>query len=97
VLERIRELGFKGFETGYRNLQPAADNLGAVRSRLDSIGLTFFGIHIFLPEYHKTTHLAPEALYTEVVDIGSVLGAQYLILSGAPCESARAWQTRQRV
>lgn len=87
VLDRIRDLGFKGFETGYRKFQSATENLSAVRARLESTGLTFFGIHIFLGEYDGTTKIAPEALYSKVVDIGSALGAQYLILSGSPCKS----------
>ena len=87
VLDRIRDLGFKGFETGYRNLESATDNAGPVRTRLDSTGLMFFGIHVFLREYDEKTRLAPEALYSKVVDIGSALGAQHLILSGSPCRS----------
>lgn len=88
VLGRIRELGFTGFETGFRNFQSVTDNLAPVRERIASTGLTFFGIHIFLLSYDTTTHIAPAELYEKVVATGAALGAKHLILSGSPCLSS---------
>ena len=87
VLRRINELGFKGFETGYRNFQSVTGDLKPVQAHLESTGLTFFGIHIFLLNYDEKTHIAPEVLYTKVIETGSALGAKHLILSGSPCQS----------
>lgn len=87
VLRKINELGFSGFETGFRNFQSLESNLKPLRAHLESSGLTFFGIHIFLLNYDEKTHIAPELLYTKVIETGSALGAQHLILSGSPCQS----------
>lgn len=87
VLGQIKELGFNGFETGFRNFQSATGNLRPVRAHLASSGLTFFGIHIFLINYDENTHIAPEVLYAKVIETGSALGAKHLILSGSPCQS----------
>lgn len=87
VLDRIRELEFEGFETGFRNFQSVAGDLLAVRRRIESTGLTFFGIHVFLPTYDQKTHLAPASLYEKVLQTGAALGAKHLIVSGSPCES----------
>src|SRR5579875_2992785 len=87
VLRRINELGFKGFETGFRNFQSVIGDLKAVRAHLESNGLTFFGIHIFLLDYDEKTHISPEALYTKVIETGAALGAKQLILSGSPCQT----------
>ncbi len=88
VLRQIDHLGFNGFETGFRNFQSVTGNLKAVHAHLESNGLTFFGIHIFLPHYDEKTHISPEVLYTKVIETGSALGAKHLILSGSPCQSA---------
>jgi inosose dehydratase len=82
VLQKIRELGFVGFETGFRNLQSQADHLDDARRKIESTSLQFFGVHIFLPQYDRDTHVAPADLFQRVARIGAALGAQRLILSG---------------
>ena len=84
VLAKIRELGFAGFETGFRNLQSQADHPGTARQQIESSGLQFFGVHIFLLHYDEQTHIAPAEFYERVAETGAALGAQRLILSGAP-------------
>ena len=84
VLEKIREFGFTGFETGFRNLESQAANLESARQRIASSGLQFFGVHIFLLQYDEKTHIAPAELYERVCQTSAALGAQRLILSGAP-------------
>ena len=83
VLQKIRELGFAGFETGFRNLQ----SQDAARHTIESTGLQFFGVHIFLSKYDARTHIAPAELYERVVKTGAALGAQRLILTGAPAST----------
>ncbi len=83
VLGKIRELGFAGFETGYRNVQLQAGDPRVAQQRIQSTGLQFFGVHIFLLEYDGQSHIAPAQLYQKVAETGAALGAQRLILSGA--------------
>jgi inosose dehydratase len=83
VLGVIKQIGFEGFETGFRNLQDQFAQPAAAREGLKKSGLRFFGIHIFLPSYDKQTSIAPWDLLKEVADGGSALGAERLIVSGA--------------
>ena len=87
VLGKIHELGFAGFETGFRNLQSEADHPESARQRIASSGLQFFGVHIFLGRYDEKTHIAPLELCEKVCQTASALGAQRLILSGAPVDT----------
>jgi sugar phosphate isomerase/epimerase len=87
VLAKIQELGFAGFETGFRKLQSEADHPESARQRIAASGLQFFGVHIFLLQYIEKTHIAPAELYEKVAQTGAALGAQRLILSGAPVET----------
>ena len=86
VLGQIKKIGYSGFETGFLNLRPQFKSPQAARSSIASTGLTFFGIHIFIPPDRNdpATHLPPSALYEEVAHGGVALGAQRLIFSAAP-------------
>ncbi len=85
AVDKIAELGFAGFETGFRNLQAPPETLPAIRQRLERSALKFYGVHIFLGNrYDPDTHIAPVELYEKVAQTGAALGAQRLILSGAP-------------
>lgn len=81
-LRAIRELGFIGFETSFRNIMPLANEEPVFRG--EQHGLTFFGAHIFLHEYDKETRLPSLALALEAASIAANLGCERLILSGAP-------------
>ncbi len=83
VLGVMKQIGFEGFETGFRNLQGQFAQPAAAREGLKKSGLRFFGIHIFLPSYDKQTSIAPWDLLKEVADGGAALGAERLIVSGA--------------
>ncbi|SRR5579884_3671587 len=84
VLDKIKAYGFDGFETGFANLRSRFQSPQETKQRIEATQLQFFGIHIFLPHYDPDTHIAPASLYEEVARGGSALGAQRLILSGAP-------------
>jgi sugar phosphate isomerase/epimerase len=84
VLNKIKTYGFQGFETGYANLRAQFEAPAESKSRIQATGLDFFGIHIFLTQYDPQTYVAPAVLYEEVARGGAKLGAQRLILSGAP-------------
>jgi inosose dehydratase len=85
VLDQIKQVGYAGFETGFLNLRPYFNSPEPARHGIASSGLTFFGIHIFLPpeRWDPATHLPPATLYQEVAHGGVALGAQRLIFSGA--------------
>ena len=88
ALTQIRSLGYDGFETGFVNLRSQANSLPSARKPIEATGLTFLGIHIFLPEYDPQTSIAPRALYETVAHQGAETGAQRLVLSGAPAVTA---------
>lgn len=82
VLEKIKGYGFAGFETGFRNVQSQFGRPEETKAKLASVGLRFFGLHIFLLEYDPDTLVAPWDLIAKVADGGAALGAERLILSG---------------
>jgi sugar phosphate isomerase/epimerase len=90
VLEKIKAYGFQGFETGFANLSSHFQSPAETRRGIEATGLEFFGIHIFLPQYDPETRIAPATLYEAVARGGSKLGAQRLILSGAPAPDQAA-------
>ena len=90
VLGQIKEVGYQGFESSFRNLslQFAAPEMA--RRSIEQTGLTFFGIHIFFPNplYDHATRIASSSVYEPVARGGAALGARHLILSGAPCQTS---------
>ena len=94
TLKEIHQLRFGGFETGFRNILPLADERGSLHSHQH--GLTFFGVHIFLHEYDAETRLAPIGLVLKVATAASKLGAERLILSGAPALGIRRTESLQK-
>src|SRR6202044_1830519 len=91
TLDTIKQIGYQGFESGFRYVQGQFDNPSPARHQIEQTGLTFFGFHIFLPsfdQYDAATHIAPPSLYEPVARGGASLGARHMILSGAPCADA---------
>ncbi|MGP8243036.1 MAG: sugar phosphate isomerase/epimerase family protein [Bryobacteraceae bacterium] len=84
IVRKIENYGYEGFETGFANVQGQFGDPAAAKAKLDSIGLQFIGVHIFLLRYDPATHVAPAELYERVAAGGAKLGAERLILSGAP-------------
>lgn len=82
VLRKLKELGFAGFETGFRNVQGQFANAAAARKQIEQTGLQFFATHIFLDQYDPQTQIAPMDLVRTVADGAAGLGAQRVILSG---------------
>lgn len=83
VLDRVKSFAFQGFETSFRNVQEHFGAADEVRRVIDSSGLKFLGVHIFLAKgYDPRTLIAPADLYRRVVDGSAPLGAERLILSG---------------
>ena len=86
VLTQVKQIGYDGFETGFLNVRGSFDAPAEIARRIATSGLTFFGIHIFIPfdQLDTASRLPPSTLYEKVVRGGSALGAQRLIISGAP-------------
>ncbi|MDX2041088.1 MAG: sugar phosphate isomerase/epimerase family protein [Acidobacteriota bacterium] len=82
VLRQLKELGYEGYETGFRNVQGQFANSAAVRKQLEVTGLKFLGCHIFLDKYDEQTQIAPLELVQKIADGAASLGAERLILSG---------------
>jgi sugar phosphate isomerase/epimerase len=80
----VRATGYSGFETGFANFRSQSKSLPEARGQIESAGLTFIGVHIYLPEYDPVTNIAPQPLLEAVAQTGAALGAQRLILSGSP-------------
>jgi inosose dehydratase len=91
ALDQVKQVGYQGFESSFRNVQAQFDNPTPARRQIEQTGLTFFGVHIFLPGfdlYDPNTHIAAPSLYEPIVRGGAALGAKHLVLSGAPCADA---------
>ncbi len=90
TLNEIKQIGYQGFESGFRNVSEQFASPEKARRAIEQTGLTFFGIHIFLPTplYEASSKIAPPSVYEPVARGGAALGAKHLILSGAPVENA---------
>jgi sugar phosphate isomerase/epimerase len=84
VLGRVQSYGFDGFETSFVNIEPLLQNLIDGRRRIEEHGLHFFAVHIFLLQYDPETFLAREDLIQRIAGGARKLGAEIMILSGAP-------------
>src|SRR5262245_29169893 len=51
AVKEMKELGFQGFETNIRFVQPQLGKLAEARAALDAIGLEFIGAHTNLGNY----------------------------------------------
>ena len=85
VLAEIKSLDYEGFETGFRNVQPMFGKKSKdARAELAGTGLHFIGCHIFLSNYDAKTNIAPMDQIEPIAEGAASLGAERLILSGAP-------------
>jgi len=87
ALAQVKQVGYQGFEVGFRLVNQQFGEPQPARRKIEQTGLTFFGIHIFLPSfemYDPDTRIAAPSIYEPVARGGAALGARHLILSGAP-------------
>ncbi len=89
TLAQVKQIGYQGFESSFLNVSGQFAAPQHARRSIEETGLTFFGIHIFLPteKYDPSTRIAPASVYESVAHGGAALGAKHLILSGAPVEN----------
>lgn len=98
TLGQVKQIGYQGFESSFRNVQAQFDHPEPARRQIEQTGLTFFGIHIFLPGfdlYDPQTHIAAPSVYEPVAKGGAALGAKHMVLSGAPCQTPE--QLKQKI
>lgn len=79
---KIRELGFAGIETSFRNLEPHFERGGEIASQLRRLALRLYGVHIWLEKYDAETGLPPRELIDRIAAGAARVGAERLILSG---------------
>ena len=84
VIQKIKNYGYEGFETGFANVQRQFGRAAEAKKQIADIGIRFFGVHIFLNQYDPETFVAGSAMYEKIAEGGAKLGAERLILSGAP-------------
>ncbi|MFZ0338221.1 MAG: sugar phosphate isomerase/epimerase [Terracidiphilus sp.] len=97
ALAQVKQIGYQGFEAGFRYLSEQFAAPEMARRSIEQTGLTFFGIHIFLPSfemYDPNTRIAAPSIYEPVARGGAALGAKHMILSGAPAQSADQLKTK---
>lgn len=96
ALTQIKQIGYQGFESSFRNLDRQFAAPETARRAIAQTGLTFFGIHVFLPteDYDPATAIAPSSVYEPVARGGAALGAKHLVLSGAPVKNAQQLQRK---
>ena len=92
ALGQVKQIGYQGFESGFRNLTSQFAAPERARRAIEQTGLAFFGIHIFFSNdmYDQTTRIAAPSVYEPVARGGAALGARHLILSGAPAPDGDA-------
>ena len=79
---RIRELGYAGIETSFRNVEKHFERGGEVAAQLRRMALRLYGVHIWLEKYDAETGVAPRELIDRVAAGAAKIGAERLILSG---------------
>ena len=85
VLGTIKQLGYEGFETGFRNVEGMFGKKAKdARAEISAAGLRFLGCHIFLSSYDAKTNTVPVEQIEAVAEGAASLGAERLIVSGAP-------------
>jgi sugar phosphate isomerase/epimerase len=84
LLTAVREmqgLGFQGFETNLRFVQPQLDRVKEARAALEQFGVEFIGAHTNVPDYDKLG-LEPAAdQVTKAAEQARAFGARALVMS----------------
>jgi inosose dehydratase len=81
ALRDMKELGFEGFETNIRFLQPQLGRMQEARAALDAIGLEFVGAHTNLPDYEKLGMDKAGDSMTKVAGQAKQFGARAVVVS----------------
>lgn len=83
ALKEMKELGFQGFETNIRFLQPQLGRLAEAKAALDAIGLEFVGAHTGLGNYQVAGLEKAAADIAKLAGQARQFGAKALVVSGS--------------
>jgi len=81
AIREMKELGFQGFETNIRFLQPQLSRLAEARAALDQIGLEFIAAHTGLPNYSQMGIEAAGGEISKLAGQARQFGAHALVVS----------------
>lgn len=81
AIREMKQLGFQGFETNLRFVEPQLDRVSEAKAQLGRIGLEFIAAHTNLPDYEK---LGPEKAADEIsksAEQAKKFGAHAIVVS----------------
>jgi sugar phosphate isomerase/epimerase len=85
VLPEISKFGFEGFETNFRTVQSAFGKQSKdAKAQIADTGLRFLGCHVTESNYDAKTNVPAFEDIQPIADGAASLGAERLIISGAP-------------
>jgi sugar phosphate isomerase/epimerase len=81
AIRDMKELGFAGYETNIRFLQPQLSRVPEARAALDAIGLEFIAAHTSLPDYEKLGLDKAGDFITKTAEQARQFGARAVVVS----------------
>jgi sugar phosphate isomerase/epimerase len=81
AIREMKELGFQGYETNIRFVQPQLDRVKEARAQLEAFGLEFIGAHTGLPDYEKLGMEKFGDAIGKLADQARQFGARALVVS----------------
>jgi sugar phosphate isomerase/epimerase len=81
AIREMKELGFEGFETNIRFLQPQLSRVQEARAEIDAIGLEFIAAHTSIPDYEKLGLDKAGDVIAKTADQARQFGAHAVVLS----------------
>jgi sugar phosphate isomerase/epimerase len=81
AIKEMKELGFKGFETNIRFVQPQLPKVAEARAALEAFGLEFVGAHTNLGNYETLGVEKVGAEIAKLAEQAKQFGAKALVLS----------------
>jgi inosose dehydratase len=81
ALRDMKSLGFAGFETNIRFVQPQLNRVAEARAALERTGLVFIGAHTGLPEYVKSGATGAAEAAGKLAGEARQFGARALVVS----------------
>jgi sugar phosphate isomerase/epimerase len=81
AVREMKELGFQGYETNLRFVQPQLGRLAEARAALEQFGLEFIGAHTNVPDYDKLGFEAAADQVTKSAEQARQFGAHAVVMS----------------
>lgn len=81
AIREMKQLGFEGFETNIRFIQPQLHRVSEAKAQIDAFGLEFIGAHTSLPQYDKLGLDSAAERISMLAGQAKRFGAQALVVS----------------